>query len=156
MADTSTVLIDANMLTLWIVGQVSVDEIPKCRRTRHYSISDYDILVEYLADVKNVVITPNVATETSNLIGTLTGKYLEYARAILASGLQAWEELYIKSAEASLHEDYMRLGLTDAGIILASNQKIEVLTDDFDLYLSLSKNKIPVKNFTHMRELKSA
>lgn len=156
MPDVSTVLVDANMLTLWIVGQVSEEEVPRCRRTRHYSIADYRILSEYLGQFTSVVITPNVATETSNLIGVLTGKYLEHARAILAAGLQVWSEQYIRSFDASSHSQYTRLGLTDAGILLTATEKIEILTDDFDLYMSLMKNKIPVTNFNHMREVSSA
>ena len=151
MVEKNTILIDSNLLTLWIVGQVSEKEVPRCRRTRHYSIDDYRKLHEYLSQFSNVMITPNIATETSNLIGTLSGDYLCKARRILSSVLMAWEERYISSAKACEEREYTRLGLTDAAILATAKGDAEVLTDDFDLYLCLYRKKIPVKNFNHLR-----
>lgn len=151
MAEARTALIDANLLTLWIVGQVSEQEVPRCRRTRHYSIEDYQMLARYLGQFAHVVITPNIVTETSNLIGALSGDYLQKAREILAAGLRIWEEQYIESVRVSDEREYYRLGLTDAAILLTATRNTQVLTDDFDLYRSLSNRGIPVMNFTHLR-----
>jgi len=151
MAEQSTVLIDANLLTLWIVGEVSKDEVLRNRRTKRYSIEDYQILARYLTRFSRVMILPNIATETSNLIGALSGDYLKKARAILAAGLNVWNESYIQSASASKEPDFNRLGLTDAAILICATRETEVLTDDLDLYLSLSRKRIPVTNFTHLR-----
>jgi hypothetical protein len=151
MAEQSTVLIDANLLTLWIVGQVSEDVVPQFRRTRKYSIEDYQMLARYLAPFLHVMIIPNIATETSNLLGGLYGDYLRRARAILAAGLSVWNEFYVQSALASNEPDFNRLGLTDAAILISATRETEVLTDDLDLYLSLSRQGIPVTNFTHLR-----
>jgi hypothetical protein len=149
------VLVDANILALWIVGQVSEDQVPKCRRTRHYSVLDYRILVEYLTRYTDIVTTPNIGTETSNLLGALSGKYLEKARLILSRGIMVWNEIYVKSLKAVQAPEYLRLGLTDSAILLAANSNIEVLTDDLDLYLALESRRIPVKNFTHLRAFQS-
>jgi len=151
MAEQSTVLIDANLLTLWIVGEVSKDEVLRNRRTKRYSIEDHQILARYLIRFSRVMILPNIATETSNLIGALSGDYLKKARAILAAGLNVWNESYIQSASASKEPDFNRLGLTDAAILISATRETEVLTDDLDLYLSLSRRRIPVTNFTHLR-----
>ncbi len=153
MTDRRALLIDTNMLTLWIVGQVSEQHISVCKRTRQYSVQDYKILCEYLEPFRRVIITPNIATETSNLLGVLNGKYLDKARAILASALQEWSEHYVKSSEVSLTFEYQKLGLTDAGIHNLVNDKTEVLTDDFDLYRMLLVKGAQVKNFNHLREL---
>lgn len=151
MPEKSTVLIDANVLTLWIVGKVSEAVVPHFRRTKKYSVEDYRILTRYLDQFTHVVITPNIATETSNLIGALSGEYLKRARAILAAGLHVWNESYIQSGLASKEPEFSRLGLTDAAILISATQEAEVLTDDFDLYLALSKRGVPVTNFTHLR-----
>jgi hypothetical protein len=108
-------------------------------------------LSTYLRRYTDIVTTPNVGTETSNLLGALSGKYLERARLILSRGLEVWNEVYIKSLAAAETPEYLRLGLTDTAIILAANRDIEVLTDDLNLYLALERRKIPVKNFTHLR-----
>jgi len=146
-----SVLIDANLLTLWIAGQVSETIVPSFRRTRQYSIKDYRLLAAYLSKFTRVIVTPNIATETSNLLGSLYGDHLKKSRYILAKALEVWDEIYIQSIEASKVHDYARLGLTDAGIILSATKKIEILTDDFDLYLSLLQKGLNVTNFTHIR-----
>lgn len=151
MAETTTVLIDANVLALWIVGQVSEKEVTRCRRTRHYSIEDYRMLASYLSQFSHVMITPNIATETSNLIGALSGDYLNKAREILSAGLRVWNENYIQSSQACGEREYRRLGLTDAAILIAATRNTEVLTDDFELYKCLSLRRVPVTNFTHLR-----
>lgn len=151
MTHATTALLDANVLALWIVGQVSEEQVPRCRRTRHYSIKDYRILTAYLGQFSHVLVTPNIATETSNLIGALSGNYLNEARKILAAGLMVWQEQYIESIKASGQRDYLRLGLTDAAIILTAKGDTEVVTDDFDLYRCLCKKRLPVTNFTHLR-----
>lgn len=151
MQNRTTVMIDANLLVLWIVGQVSLKEIPRFRRTRKYTETDFYILSHYLGNFRDVIITPNIATEASNLIGALYGDYLSRARYILAAGLQVWKELYIKSSIASEEPEFRRLGLTDAAILLSTRNDTEVVTDDFDLYRSLINRRIPVTNFTHLR-----
>ena len=151
MSEARTALIDANLLALWIIGQVSEAEVPRCRRTRHYSIDDYRMLAKYLSRFSQVLIIPNIATETSNLIGALSGAYLQQARSILAAGLRVWDECYVPSIQAINEREYRRLGLTDAAILITASRDTEVLTDDFDLYLCLSHRGIPVTNFTHLR-----
>jgi hypothetical protein len=151
MPEKSTVLIDANVLTLLIVGKVSEAEVPRFRRTRKYSVDDYRMLTRYLDQFKRVTITPNIATETSNLLGALSGDYLQKARTILAAGLHVWNESYIQSGLASKAPEFSRLGLTDAAILISATQETEVLTDDFDLYIALLHRGIPVMNFTHLR-----
>jgi len=48
---------------------------------------------------------------------------------------------------------YEDLGLVDAAIAaLARDHNCAVLTDDLDLYLSLSRDNIKAHNFTHLRE----
>lgn len=142
---------DANVLTLLIVGKVAEAEIPRCRRTKKYSVDDYRMLTRYLDQFRHVTITPNIATETSNLLGALSGDYLHRARAILAAGLRVWNESYIQSGLASKEPEFNRLGLTDAAILLNATQELEVLTDDFDLYIALLHRGIHVTNFTHLR-----
>jgi len=151
MTERSIVLIDANLLTLWIIGQVSEEKVPHCRRTSHYSVADYRMLASYLSQFKHVIITPNIATETSNLLGALNGDYLKLARQILAAGLKIWSESYIQSVRVSEEPEYSRLGITDVAILLSATRETEVVTDDFDLYNSLSRRGVSVTNFTHLR-----
>lgn len=147
----ATALLDANVLAPLIVGSVSEEEIPRYRRTRHYTVNDYHILVEYMDSFERMATTPNVATEINNLIGVLHGKYLLRARRILSSGLRLWREHYVPSSDASIHANYERLGLTDAALLSITERGTEIITDDFDLYSCLAASGVPVTNFTHLR-----
>ena len=49
------------------------------------------------------------------------------------------------------HPHFTSLGLTDVTVLLASQRKATVLTDDFDLYARLSAEGISVVNFHHVR-----
>jgi hypothetical protein len=151
MAPARSTLIDANLLTLWIVGSVSESMVERCTRTRGYSIEDYRKLADYLEEGRNVVVTPNVATETNSLINKLKGSYLLQGRAILARALTDWEEIYVESSRAVHGPDFLRSGLSDAATILTAADHVEVLTDDFDLYRTLLARGMAVKNFTHWR-----
>lgn len=150
-----TLLLDSNLLTLLVIGLVSEEQVPRCKRTKKYTADDFRLLADYLSQFENIVITPNIATETSNLIGVLHGKHLDKARQILARVLNTWNEHYIESISACNEENYLRLGLTDTAIILAAHRNLEVITDDLDLYLCLASKNIPTKNFTHMRSFNS-
>jgi hypothetical protein len=58
----------------------------------------------------------------------------------------------IASADAAEHTFYPSLGLVDAAIgSVARIHNCTVLTDDLDLYLLLSHEKLSVVNFTHLR-----
>jgi hypothetical protein len=140
-------------VVLLIVGEIKKEHIPIFKKTRKYSVADYLALIKYMNDFNEIVITPNIATEASNLLGTLNGEYKKTARILLSALTLKSSERYVASIDAVKDNDYVRLGLPDAGIIVLGKEVSEVITDDFDLYLSLLNRSIAVKNFTHMRKL---
>jgi hypothetical protein len=144
------VLIDSNLLVLLLTGTVDPQRVGT-GRTAHYSLDDFYLLQEYLHEFSEVLITPGVATEVSNLIGFLEGKRLKQARAILQTRLQVWKELYDPSSELSLNPAHSWAGLTDVGIRSAAREAIMVLTDDGPLYAWLAKEGVKAINFTHLR-----
>lgn len=144
-------LIDANLLTLLVVGGVSRDEIARNKRTQQYDIEALDLLLHVLDDYDEILATPNVFTEASNLINSLTGSHLQAARIIIGETVSVWTEQYVASNQAVMLPEYLRLGVTDAGLLLVADEGIELLTDDLDLYLAVATRKAPVTYFTHLR-----
>ena len=55
--------VDANLLLLLIVGSVNPDAITRHRRLREFTPEDYDILIDLIAQVQRVLVTPNTLTE---------------------------------------------------------------------------------------------
>jgi hypothetical protein len=66
-----TLLIDANLLLLLVVGSADRSLIESFKRTRAYTREDFDLLLRLVARFPKVVTTPNVLTEVSNLAGQL-------------------------------------------------------------------------------------
>jgi len=145
------VLLDSNLLLVWIVGTIDPLLVPKFTRTSAYSTDDFDMLVTYIERFDERLILPNVATEVNNLIGKLTGEYLAMAHALLASEISMWTERYISSRDAVSQPEFARLGITDAAILLAASEDVQVATDDLKLYIGLLARGASAVNFTHIR-----
>ena len=64
-----TIIVDANLLLLWIVGLASPDYIHRHKRLQAYTNEDFLILVNILSRARRIILTPNTLTETSNLAG---------------------------------------------------------------------------------------
>lgn len=145
------VIVDANLLVLYVIGSVNRQEVARNKRTSKYTPSDFDLLTRVLDEYDEIIVTPHIAAEVSNLITSLHGDYLDRARTILRIGLQAWQEVYIESRLAAADERFLRLGLTDLTVAKASAGERDILTDDLPLYLALLEAGESARNFTHIQ-----
>lgn len=146
-------LIDTNLLVLFIVGSVNPDRIERFKRTSQYTKSDYQLLLRVLDRFERLYTSAHVMAEVSNLTD-LTGAERLLARRKLRDMLAILQEPWMSSARAAQYPAYESLGLTDAAIMaLAREHNCAVLTADFNLYRALSGDGIPVLNFAHLQEL---
>lgn len=145
------VLIDANLLLLLVVVLTGTENIGKHKRLQQYDAADFKSLKELIAQFDEIVLCPNVATETSNLIRH-TGEPLrsEVSRT-LGVIVQRAKESTIASAAAVDREEYLRLGLTDAVLLMLSASGAMLLTSDIALYVAAERAGLPVTNFTHIQ-----
>ncbi len=150
--DTSAgLLVDTNLLVLFTVGSVNPNRIESFKRTSQYSRHDYELLVRIMGRFEHLYTVAHVAAEVSNLTD-LTGVERLRARHLLKETLRILREPEMPSYRAAQNPPYERLGLTDAAITaVAREHKCGVLTDELDLYLALSREGMPVLNFTHLR-----
>src|SRR5690349_21025753 len=72
-------LMDANLLVLYLVGRTNKGRIPTFKRTQQYTIEDFELLDLLAASFQRLVTTPHVLTEVSNL-AALHGKELRAFR----------------------------------------------------------------------------
>lgn len=147
-------LIDANILVLYLVGSLDPSLISKHKRTNQFGVKDYRLLDDVVRQFKKLVATPNVLTEASNMVAQIGGKEtVTRLRVVLARIVEALDEHYVPSTQASKVEEFRRLGLTDAALLfLAKQDRLLVLTDDRHLYDALQKRGIAAINFHHLRE----
>lgn len=146
--------VDANLLVLLIVGRSARRLIARHRRLRDYSVADYQRLVDLLARVDKVFVTPNTLTEASNLLGQHRdperSQFLEQLRLLIHSS----EEVVVASADASATSVFLRHGLTDAVLLEAVSEETPLLTMDGDLYQeALADGGLAAVNFEHVRRL---
>ena len=145
-------LIDTNLLVLFIIGSVNLDRIENFKRTRQYSKSDYQLLLRVLDNFQPLYTLAHVMAEVSNLTD-LTGRERLQGRHMLKEMLTILREPEVASIQAAQSGLYESLGLVDAAISeLAREYRCAVLTDDLDLYLALTRENVVALNFTHLRE----
>jgi hypothetical protein len=144
-------LIDTNLLVLFIVGSVNINRIETFKRTSQYDRRDYKLLVRILDAFSPLYTLAHVMAEVSNLTD-LSGPELLKARNILKEMLTILQEPPLPSVLAAQSKPYDRLGLVDAAITsLARECKCAVLTDDLDLYTALRYEGIEAYKFTHLQ-----
>lgn len=141
------ILIDSNILLLFLVGTYNQSRIQNFKRTQKYNIEDFELLESFIKYFKKVVTTPNILTEVSNLCGNLPEIFkLEFAKQI-----EVLDEHYTPSLHISKLEHFKKYGLTDSGIINLVKGKYLVLSDDLPLVGYLTSKNIDTINFNHLR-----
>ncbi len=112
---------------LFVAGVVDRGLIGRHRRLRGFTAADCETLVDLIAQVDRVLVTPNTLTEASNLLG----QHREPERSQLLDGLryviEECREIVVASTEAARSRVFRRLGLTDAALF-------EVATTARDLW----------------------
>lgn len=150
-ARNQTVFVDTNLLVVLLVGAVDIEQVERFKRTRSYSRDDYALLVNFVGEFQRMLATPNVLTETSNLLGQLAEPLRRRALGALGNLTGACGEAYYPSAELVLDPYFPLLGLSDTSIIRAVDRDVTVVTDDLQLYVRLSASGINAINFNHLR-----
>jgi hypothetical protein len=147
------VLIDTNLLVLLVVGTASEDFVERHKRTKAYTGEDYRLLRSLLLDADGLLFTPNVLTETSNLIRQFAEPGKQHVLNVFRDFIEQIEEVVVKSLDAAKRAEFRYLGLTDVALLSIDRTDVTLLTDDFDLYqASLSAGQAPI-NFSHQREI---
>jgi predicted nucleic acid-binding protein len=146
-------LIDTNLLVLFAVGSVNRGRIETFKRTRRYTIDDFELLLRVIGRWRSLYTVAHILAEVSNLTD-LPGPEGPQVRQLLKETIPLLTEAEMPSARATDDPVYRNLGLVDAAIAAAARQhQCTVLTDDLDLYLMLERDKVQVVYFTHLRRL---
>lgn len=147
------VLLDANLLTMYLVAQLGDGEVEKFSRTRAYTTADAKILDKTLSGFKSIITTPQVLTETANLLDWFTGKKREILFGYLSQFVITVDEKYLTAKQIILSPAFIKLGLSDAALFdICHLDKCVLLTADLDLYGFAVGHGIEAINFTHLRK----
>jgi hypothetical protein len=93
----------------------------------------------------------NTLTEASNLLAQIDDPVRTDLRETFRRVVGATEEQYVPSPVAASSGYFLRLGLTDAGLLEVISGSRSLLTTDLDLYLSALQVGAEAVNFNHLR-----
>ncbi len=127
------ILIDANALTILLVGLVDINLIGKHNRTSIYQQQDYYDLVTIIESIDKLIVLPNVWTEVDNLLNGFSGSHkYEYLLHITGT-IKSTSEKYISSLKATESDCFFDLGLTDSLLLEYSKECKLLITADSKL-----------------------
>lgn len=145
------VILDANILLLHWCASFDPELVQTFKRLNSFSGEDIALLHQTLKSFSAITTTPHVLTEVSNLANSLPNWMKEDWSTHFSKQIQVISEEWI-SATSIATGDFMKLGLTDAGLAELAKTHV-ILTLDFPLSNSLESRGLNVINFTHLRSL---
>lgn len=145
-------VIDTNLLVLYVVGSTSRDYIAKHKRLTNFTDIDYDLLLHTIKKASKILVTPNILTETSNLAAQIAEPARSRILGFLKLMIESTEERYHESRVAVGHSEFVRLGLTDVVLLEAISEHAVLLTTDLNLYLVAINRGLNAFNFNHIRD----
>jgi rRNA-processing protein FCF1 len=147
------ILIDTNILLLYVVGLVNKQRISAFKRTKQFTSEDFDLLAQILKSFQKVIATPSILTEVNSLANQLGEPERSKCLQLFGQTIIQIEEVYQPSHQLAQLQEFQKFGLTDCSILEVSQGSYLVLTDDFRLAATLQRRKIDVINFNHIRFL---
>lgn len=146
------IIVDANMIFVFVVGQIDPGLLGVIKRAKEYRPGDYDLIFTYLSLFTEVILLPNTLTEASNLIDQMKGERRQECMALLACLSQASSEIYVPSALAAEQPEYPALGMSDAAILCALGKDTYLLTADRALFLAAILRNHEAQYFADLRQ----
>lgn len=143
--------LDTNLLLLWMVGKCDPALIPRHKRTLAFSAADFELLAEWLAGDWNWTSTPNVLTETVNLLMQVNHEMQSTLLALFQQRLLTCRESYYRSSELSSDPRFPILKLTDTSLLRAAQRGRLVISVDFKLCGLINAAGGSAINFNHFR-----
>ncbi|MDB9493257.1 PIN domain-containing protein [Spirulina major CS-329] len=146
------ILVDSNILLLWVVGRLNPNRIETFKRTRDFTVEDFELLNQLLAKFTKVITTPHILTEVYNLANQLNSRDREGFLFCLSQLISStFNEQQVPAKQLIQNPKFTTFGVTDCGIMKVAAGRFLVLTDDFKLASYLTAIGIDMLNFNHLR-----
>jgi len=144
-------LLDTNVLVLWIAGSIDPSLVGQHRRLREFDDLDLEIINALALQSADHVSTPHVLAETSNFLGSGPQEMVKGGGAALTGYIGFLSEIHIPAKTIASTPAMVALGLTDAGILQLADEKTCVVSMDFHLCNRLSQRGVQATNPRHLR-----
>jgi len=154
----NSLLIDTNLMILYVVGITNINQITKHKRThsRLYTPEDFHLLVNIMRRFDRYWVTSHVLAETSNLLRQTHNELSSQLTSNLVNIVDSnFKESHYDSSELNLETnraDTALFGVTDSGILLKLNSVNNLITDDVPLSVAAERDYAnKVIRFSHER-----
>lgn len=148
------IILDTNLLLLYLIGLFNPALIQKFKRTDKYSNEDFVITGNFVSKFNHVIITPHILAELSSLSKDLPDTYLYSYFEVVIKTLSPYTERNISKDIIFQNPLLSRIGVTDVAIHqLSSDTAYLVFTDDMRLTSFLQNSGVDVINLNHIRTI---
>ena len=147
-------LVDTNVLILYLVGQSDQALISRFKRTSKYDVADFERLrniIQRFSRTGRVVTTPHVLAEVSNLAGQLKEPGRTRVLRVLAAIVPELDERHASALDFHESAEFVQIGVADTAITHLVDSDYLVLTDDYRLAGTLSARGVQALNFNQFR-----
>lgn len=141
------ILLDTNLLLLYLVGSLDPHLISSFPRTANYSYEDFERLEYFFEYFPRKITTPHILTEVSNLLGRRSD-----ISSALRSFIEIADEVSLMGRQMINFDEFSVFGITDIGVLSLSDQFL-VLTDDGPLFGLISQKFSSVVNLETLRHI---
>lgn len=144
-------LLDTNVLVLWIAGRLQPRLIGTHRKLRDFDEDDFAIVDLLASQSANHVSTPHILTETSNHLGAGNQQIGVGVCEALNEYIAYLDEIYTPAKTIAALPEMLALGLADAAVFHLSEAKIKVISMDFHLCNRLHQKGVDAVNPRNFR-----
>lgn len=148
---TRRLVLDSNLLVLLVTGLTAETYIQRNKRLATFDIADFRIVRDITEQAAALILSPNVLSETSNLLRYAWGTVALETSATLVKLVAHYGEHYVPCLDVADDLDFARIGLTDCVLKSQAATGAVLLTDDLDLYLASSKDGHDAVNYNYIR-----
>ncbi len=150
---TRGLLLDSNLLLLYVVGSHDERLIESFKRTKTFMLEDFRLLARIIGFFERIVTTPHVLMEVNGLSNQIPGSIRYDYYGTFGAKLTELDEQFVASAVIAETPAFRVFGLTDAAIAEMAKDQALVLSVDLDLVVHLQSSSIDAVNFNHIRTL---
>ena len=138
-------LLDTNVLLLWLVGLVNPAAIGK-KRLKNFDATDFLLVKEWAAQTDRHISTPHVLSEVSNFLDSGERELVRGGIDQFKEYVSRLEEIHQPAKDVVWTAEFDQLGLTDTAILHLARSDTRVISVDFHLCNRLAAKGVEALN----------
>lgn len=132
MQTAQVAVLDTNVLLLLLVASVDRSLLRSYKRVSQFTTQDVTALEDLLRPFAGLATTPHVLSEADNFVGQAPAHRRQDLKNGLIRFIERTPERFRLARELATLDEFIRLGLTDCGLIDFEGEAV-VITTDFRL-----------------------